>query len=170
MVESFVSVPKLKLESFPNDVPRVADLQVGYFESNSKRWLVDDKDLEVMYSHSESGDNINLWCDRKILSKEDNGDDCEVQTKKKKQEESNDDDAIFHKLREKHPKMEAPKLRLWAKLIQSGHHDCYDSPPPIPLITGSPAHSKQKRKVLLKHLRGQQPQLLKPLTHLLYSR
>ena len=30
----------------------------------------------------------------------------EVQTKKKKQEESNDDDAIFHKLREKHPKME----------------------------------------------------------------
>ena len=170
MVESFVSVPKLKLaliESFPNDVPRVADFQVGYFESNTKRWLVDDKDLEVMYSHFESGDKINLWCDRKILSKEDNGDDCEVRTKKKKPEESNDDDAIFHKLREKHPKIEAPKLRLWAKLIQSGHHDSYDSLPPIPLITGSPAPSKAKNESFAEALTGQQPQLLKPLTHLL---
>ena len=55
------------MKSFPNDVPRVADFQVGYYESNSKRWLVDGKDLEVMYSHIESGDKINLWCDRKIL-------------------------------------------------------------------------------------------------------
>ena len=120
-----------------------------------------------MYSHFESGDKINLWCDRKILSKEDNGDDCEVRTKKKKPEESNDDDAIFHKLREKHPKMEAPQLRLWTKLIQSGHHDSYDSPSPIPLITGSPAPSKAKKESFAKALTGQQLQLLKPLSHLL---
>ena len=32
--------------------------------------------------------------------------------------------------------MEGPKLRLWAKLIQSGRHDSYETPPAIPLITG----------------------------------
>lgn len=41
--------------------------------------------------------------------------------------------------------MTAPKLRLWAKLIQSGRHESYDDPPPIPLITG-PAHPDKAKK------------------------
>ena len=31
--------------------------------------------------------------------------------------------------------MENVKLILWAKLVQSGHHDDFDNPPNIPLIT-----------------------------------
>ena len=149
-----LSVPKLKLalmESFPSDVPRAADFQVGYFESSNKRWLVEDKDLEVMYSIFQHGDKINLWCDRRIESRVD--DSCEVVAKKRKQEKSDDCDTIFRTLQEKHPKMEAPKLRLWAKLIQSGHHDCYDSPPPIPLITGTPS-SKAKKESFSEALTG----------------
>ena len=45
------------------------------------------------------------------------------------------------------PDMTAPKLHLWAHLIQLGHHDDYDTPPNIPLITGS--STKPKRRVLL---------------------
>ena len=32
--------------------------------------------------------------------------------------------------------MESAKLRLWAKLIHTGHHEDYVTPPNIPLITG----------------------------------
>ena len=40
--------------------------------------------------------------------------------------------------------MENVKLRLWAKLIYSGHHDDYDTPPNIPLITGKNAGNSKK--------------------------
>lgn len=32
--------------------------------------------------------------------------------------------------------------RLWAKFIQSKRHDSYDTPPNIPLITGTPDTQK----------------------------
>ena len=41
--------------------------------------------------------------------------------------------------------MDTPKLRLWAnlaKLIQTHHHESYNDPPQIPLITGSATASK----------------------------
>jgi len=38
-------------------------------------------------------------------------------------------------LKEKYPNVENVKLILWAKLVQSGHHDDFDNPPNIPLIT-----------------------------------
>ena len=50
--------------------------------------------------------------------------------------------------------MEGPKLRLWAKLIQSGHHESYDLPPQIPLITGSPTPSQPKKKSFAEVLSG----------------
>lgn len=42
--------------------------------------------------------------------------------------------------------METAKLQLWAKLIQSGHHDSYTTPPNIPLITGIAAVKSKKSK------------------------
>ena len=42
--------------------------------------------------------------------------------------------------------METAKLRLQAKLIQSGHHDSYTTPPNIPLITGTAAVKPKKSK------------------------
>ena len=43
-------------------------------------------------------------------------------------------DFVFRQLKENHPDMENPMLRLWAKLIQNGHWEDYDAPTPIPLI------------------------------------
>ena len=40
--------------------------------------------------------------------------------------------------------MEVPKIRLWAKLIQSGHHEDYVTPPNIPLITGKVSGKSKK--------------------------
>ena len=48
-------------------------------------------------------------------------------------------DVIFKDLKRKHLDMTDPRLRLWAKMIEKGHHDDYDNPPAIPLITGSSA-------------------------------
>ena len=42
--------------------------------------------------------------------------------------------------------MEIPKLRLWAKMIDKDHRDDFDSPPQIPLITGTPTTSNKKKK------------------------
>ena len=39
--------------------------------------------------------------------------------------------------------MENPKLHLWAKLIQNGHWEGYDAPPPTPLITGEKKPRKE---------------------------
>ena len=41
---------------------------------------------------------------------------------------------VVAKLKEKHPDMEVPKIYLWAKLIQSGQHEDYVTPPNIPRI------------------------------------
>ncbi len=50
--------------------------------------------------------------------------------------------------------MTSPKLRQWARLIQSGQHDDYDNPPAIPLITGSPAPAKAKKESVTDALTG----------------
>ena len=49
-------------------------------------------------------------------------------------------------LDKQHHNMETAKLQLWAKLIQSGHHDSYTTPPNIPLITGTAAVKSKKSK------------------------
>ena len=41
--------------------------------------------------------------------------------------------------------MESAKLRLWAKLIHTGRHDDYVTPPNIPLITGKTATPQKHR-------------------------
>ena len=71
-------------------------------------------------------------------------------TRREQLEEEVDD--IFKQLKAKHQDMTAPKLRLWARLIQSGHHDDYDTPPNIPLITGS--SSKPKKESVTDALTG----------------
>lgn len=101
-----------------------------------------------MYSTFESGSKINLWCEGKAQERDR---DPSPKPKRSRPGAGNTRrelfegvDDIFKQLKEKHPDMSAPKLRLWARLIQSGHHDDYDSPPNIPLITGSPTTKPKK--------------------------
>ncbi len=56
-------------------------------------------------------------------------------------------DEIFKKLKDKHPQIAAPKIRLWARLIHSGRCDDYNMPPNIPLITGAPVGAKPKESM-----------------------
>jgi hypothetical protein len=144
---------KLKLiDSFPNDVSSASNFQIGYFEppgNTTKRWIVEKRDLSTMYSLFSDGSKLNLWCDRKACDLYDESQEQMPKKKKRKVVEiehaEEDGDDIFHDLKEKHPKMEGPKLRLWAKLIQAGKHDSYETPPPIPLITGV---AKPKKETL----------------------
>ena len=160
----FTSPARMKLslmDYFGNEVPSTTDFQVGYFEppSNTKRWIVDERDLKMMYSCYEVGSKINLWCERRVEHIPDKDNECPPSTrsppsKRKKREQVETDDEIFKQLREKNPKMEAPKLRLWAKLIQSGRHDSYDVPPQIPLITGSSTPVRPKKDGFVEALTG----------------
>ena len=72
-------------------------------------------------------------------------------------------DEIFHDLKKKNPKMEAPKLRLWAKLIESGRYDSYEDPPAIPLITGGPLPGKPKKESLSDAVSGAGTAIVKVL-------
>lgn len=151
---------KLKLmDCFPADVSSTATFQIGYFEppNNIKRWIVEERDLKMMYSRYDPGSKVNLWCEAKAKNENDENDIPPVAKKKTSHEtidHKDEIDTIFHQLREKHPKMGAPKLRLWAKLIQAHRHESYDEPPQIPLITGSATASKPKRESIGEALTG----------------
>ena len=58
---------------------------------------------------------------------------------------------LFKVLKTKHPSFPLPKLRLWACLIRSGHHD---TPPDIPLVTGSPTPAKAKKESVSEAFTG----------------
>ena len=141
-------------ESFPHDVPASPDIQVGYLEDNSKRWIFEELDLDVMYDSLTPGSKITLWCDG-IGNAHTDG-TSEPSTKRRKTttfvstasdsspKTTDNVDQIFKDLKSKHSDMENTKLRLWAKLIEKGRYDDLDNPPQIPLITGSPAPAKKR--------------------------
>ena len=166
MIQSPTALKLKLMDSFPSDIPSTTDFQIGYFEppSNTKRWIVDERDMKMMYSCYERGAKVNLWCEAKVKEavpeKKHANDENEPppSAKRKKatprEQLEEDTDVIFQDLKEKHPKMEAPKLRLWAKLIQSGRHESYDTPPQIPLIIGAPAPAKPKKDSVADALTG----------------
>ena len=55
------------MDSFPSELPpsKGIDLQIVFFNPpyNTKRWIIDERDLTVMYVSFELGSNINLWCE-----------------------------------------------------------------------------------------------------------
>ena len=64
----FGSALELKEEliaSFGEKLPQLSELECGYLEkrSNAKRWIEEDKDLEVMYQTFEENSEITLWCE-----------------------------------------------------------------------------------------------------------
>ena len=70
---------------------------------------------------------------------------------------------FFQQLKKKHPQMQGPKLRLWAKLIQGGRYEDYNTPPQIPLITGAPAPAKPKKESIADALAGSATAVVKAL-------
>ena len=145
-------------DEFSDELPELtSDFVVGYFEppNGAKRWIIDDRDLEAMYKDRASGSKINLWCEPETDEDSDSVSlhSCKKSHKKGTSREAieQEADGIFIKLKEKHPDLQNPKLRLWAKVFQNGHWDDYENPPPIPLISGTPKQSRRE-SILLKPL------------------
>ena len=73
-------------------------------------------------------------------------------TKREAMEDEVED--IFKVLKTKHPSFPFPKLRLWARLIRLGHHGDYETPPDIPLFTGSPTPAKGNKESMSEAFAG----------------
>lgn len=138
-----ISDLKRKLMATFSDELSAETFQLGYLEppSQAKRWLQEQRDLDGMYTIFPPGTKITLWCEKAFCKEAIEAEVTEPPSKRKAQtarDKSEEElDEIFGKLKEKHPNIEAVKLRLWGKLIQSGHHDSYEAPPDIPLLTGT---------------------------------
>jgi hypothetical protein len=157
--EAFKNPSSLKeklREAFPHDVPSATDFQVGYLEGNTKRWIVEERDLGAMYESFDDGSKITLWCDGLCEGGDTGKSDGESASKKRKTDSQSapslsnapEDDEVFKRLKAKHPDMGNPKLRLWAKLISRGRYDDYDNIPPIPLLQDDSAGKKGKKNNL----------------------
>lgn len=138
-----VTEVRVKLvEEFGNQVPSKLDFAVGYYDGNqqSKTWLVTKNDLDAMYKKYPNGGNISLWCDGRSAEgtpKRNRDLDSRPGTsyRQGKEEEA---ETTYTELREKHgTKYDAPRLRLWARMIATGLHSDYDTPPEIPAFLGS---------------------------------
>uniref|UniRef100_A0A1X7UJM0 Uncharacterized protein n=1 Tax=Amphimedon queenslandica TaxID=400682 RepID=A0A1X7UJM0_AMPQE len=149
--------------SFLEQVPSGLDFGVGYFHGTSKQWLCNGKDGELMYINISAASKITLWCDG-VFEKFTHLAEGEAQPAAKKRKITSTSqpslkysneatETIFQELKGKHPSMETPKLRLWAKMIEKGRHGDYDKPPNIPLMNDGATNSKKDMSSLspLKH-------------------
>ena len=99
-----------------------------------------------MTLYAPSGGSIVLWCHCRF------GDFSNITGSKRKKANENtrqfkeeETDAIFKDLKEKHKEnYDTPKLCLWARMIAANLHDDYDTPPDVPLISGSLPKKKKK--------------------------
>ena len=142
------------IKSFPDYVPSQADFQIGYLEgrASGKRWIICDDDVDAMYKAYFEGDVISVWCDGKSIlpnkpgKRKSPSDDASAPATKR-EARIKEQSVIFEELKTKHTgkSYSDPQLRLWAKLIQSGMHGDYDSPPNIPLITGGETVKTKKK-------------------------
>ena len=130
------------MEEFKDHVPANMDFNVGYYQGSQKICLVTSEDLNSMYSKYTQG-GITLWCDGRIATETISSRNISSVDKRKRSSSSREQteeeiDDIFYELKEKHiSKYETPKLRLWSRMIASGLHTDYDTPPDIPAFTGS---------------------------------
>ena len=131
------------IDEFSDVIPNTLEFEVGWLEGNSKKWLVVQEDLDLMYSKC-TGSEISLWCDvtcddpggRKRKNTESGG------SRRKEKEDAVD--SIYQDLLAEHmDRYSKPQLKLWARMISCGTHDDYNEPPRVPLITGT-APKRQK--------------------------
>ena len=85
----FKRVTELKdrlVSSFEDKLAPLCDLECGYMETISKRWLESEGDIEAMYKTFKNGHEITLWCDGTLPDVNKNG-------RKRKSSESHEEPA-----------------------------------------------------------------------------
>lgn len=117
-----------------------------------------------------------MWCDKKVSEPQEhgsrkrksNGDGAPVPKVSKTEEYEQETLEIVDELREIHSdKYTVPQYKLWAKYILAKRHSSYDTPPEIPLITGTPVNRKHTKETFNEAVAGAATaivQALKPTT------
>ncbi len=134
--ESVSAIRTTLIDEFESHLPNSDEFNIGYFDGQTKIWLVTTEDVKSMYNKYSKGGQITIWCDGKSLDnrkrKRDNG---EAATGRRVEKENEVDD-VYKELKTKHgDKYETPKLRLWSRMICSDLHDDYENPPDIPAFS-----------------------------------
>ena len=138
------------------ELPGDPILDVGYYESRQKVWVVSPKDLDIMYEKRKGGDVL-FWIELCDDIDETDSDASEPKRKKKKKRQSSvpsrrqskedELEEVYSKLRIEHgTDYSVPQLKLWARMIICGTHDNYTDPPRVPMIMGK--HSKLPKPAL----------------------
>ena len=147
------SVNKLKdelLSSFNDKLSSLSNLQVGYMEKNSKRWLECDQDIDAMYKDFKVREEILLWCDGMSdisqggRKRKNTG--GEPPSKRGVCKEGTIEE-ITKELQEKHGETWSnPQYRLWARMVHNDQHRSLDVPPSIPMFSGTRYTSKPHQR------------------------
>ena len=124
---------------------------MGIWKKTSKRWIVDDQDLEAMYRNLNSGSEITIWCEGQS-HEQPSSESSSKNSHKRKAPESDDapptkrTDKMALELHEKHGEVYAmPHLRIWARMILNKQHKSMDVPPPFPLFKDhTPKHPPKR--------------------------
>ena len=149
--ESVIGLRAMMMEKFGDQVPSSVSFDVGYFEGqqHSKLCLCSNDDLKSMYMKYPKGE-ITLWCEGKgtehsSVREKRNGkrkrDEPSTSNRQDKEEEV---ESVFKELKSKHgDKFDAPRLRLWVRMIASNLHEDMDTSPQVPAFNLTPKRQKQ---------------------------
>ena len=81
------------VSDFGDKLPSLPDIECGYLDKSSKRWIEDNRDLEAMYKAATIGDEITIWC--KARKEEQSGETSVPRIgRKRKSADSDGDDAL----------------------------------------------------------------------------
>ena len=109
-----------------------------------------------MYDIHKTGGQISMWCEGVSNEGANKGQSGSKRRRdesgvSKRQEKEEDVDDNFKVLQEKHGKdkqFTTPLLRLWARTINAGLHDDFDSPPDLPAFSQSQPKKPRKQESL----------------------
>lgn len=133
------------------------DFDMGYFDGkhSTKRWLIQDEDIEYMYSKFRSGE-VHLWIEAldDVEDPPPKKKDADEASGSRREDKEAKVEKAFETLQAKHKeKFSIHQLTLWARMIVNKLHDSYDDPPPRnPLIDGNVP--KQKKDTLAEAIVG----------------
>lgn len=153
MFNSIIDLKVKILEEFEEFVPSNLSFSVGYFDGkqSSKHWLYSQEDLKAMYdAHASNPEkDIRLWCDGKRDIE--NNDERPLKRKKSsttpREEREDKVDDLVKELKDKNSAVydfSDAQYYLWARMIVTGMHSSKDTPPQVPMITGTSSSRKGK--------------------------
>ena len=145
----FKSVMEMKIrlmDELEEHMPETTKFSLGYIEGrqSTKRWICCEDDLNAMYTAYASCPHkeILLWCDSGGIDEEPpkNKKRKTSDTMSKHEETEQRVAEVAEELKEMHEdklKLSEVQFRLWARMLVTGVHSSKETPPQIPMITGS---------------------------------